>query len=116
MRIRKLATAASTIVVALIVALAVPVSQLRTIAVVQTCCCPDPAKCHCPDHQPDHSKLQSIRACHKDVQITAPAPAPVAPPAVVAIELAPIRFVGVVEHALQSPHIPPDVDRPDGPS
>ena len=116
MRIRKLTHAAATVVVALIVALAVPVSQLRTISVVTECCCPDPAKCHCPDHKPDHSKLPSIRACHKSVELASPAPAPAAAHVVVAIELSPAVVTGVIEHVMQSPHVPPDVDRQSGPS
>lgn len=48
--VRRAAVWLSTVGVALIVALAMPVSQLRTMSVVKACCCPDPSNCHCPDH------------------------------------------------------------------
>jgi hypothetical protein len=68
--------AVATFVVAVVVALAVPVSQLRTVSTVVSCCCPDPTHCHCPDHKADHSKDPSMRACHKTQHVTV---APLAP-------------------------------------
>jgi hypothetical protein len=74
--IRGALSAAATCIVAIVVALAVPVSQLRTVSTVVTCCCPDPTHCHCPDHKPDHNKKPSMSACHKTQHVTAAAQAP----------------------------------------
>jgi hypothetical protein len=114
--IRRAAARLSTIVVAILVALAVPVSQLRTITVVKTCCCPDPANCHCPDHQKDSPSQPSIRACHNTERalmapqlpvFTAPIAAVAAAPAVVSIAAAP---------PIPDPHPAPPPIRPDAPS
>ena len=93
MSIRGALSVAATFIVAVVVALAVPVSQLRTVSTIVTCCCPDPSHCHCPDHKADHSKDPSIRACHKTQHDTVAPQAPtfvaaatemntIAPPAV----------------------------------
>jgi hypothetical protein len=74
--IRGALAAVATFVVAVVVALAVPVSQLRTVSTVVTCCCPDPTHCHCPDHKADHSKDPSMRACHKTQHVTVAPQAP----------------------------------------
>jgi hypothetical protein len=63
--LRGIATAASTFVVAIALALIVPTAQLRTVADVATCCCPDPDKCKCHDHDADGPTQSSMRACHK---------------------------------------------------
>jgi len=114
--VRRLAHAAATIVVALLVALTVPVSQLSTVSVVESCCCPDPAHCHCPHDKPDRSTQQSMRACHKQVQLNV---APTLPgfqaPAFVAV--APVVAVVETTHvALPAPHAAPAPKRPDAPS
>lgn len=105
----------STAMVAIAVALAVPVSQLRTITVIKSCCCPDPARCHCPDHKPDPAQ-PSMRACHNTERaivapqlpaFTEPAPAVVAAPALAVIAIA---------HAVPAPHPAPAPIRPDAPS
>jgi hypothetical protein len=54
------------IAIAIVLSVVVPASQLRTMSRVTTCCCPDPAKCHCPDHRPDHSKRPMLRGCHRE--------------------------------------------------
>lgn len=116
MSLRRVATAASTAVVALVVALAVPVSQLRTISVVITCCCPDPATCHCPDHKPDRGHQPSIRACHRTShEAVAPeAPAFTAPQ--LALVAAPVRIAPAVFAMPSTPHAAPSPARPDAPS
>lgn len=116
MAIRRAMTWLATVVVALAVALALPVSQLRTFAIVKTCCCPDPTDCHCPDHQPDDSGVPSIRACHNtERQIVAPQLPAFRPPA---IELAviPAIQVATVAYTLPVPHPAPPPRRPDAPS
>jgi hypothetical protein len=110
-------TAAATFVVAIVVALAVPISQLRTVDIVKSCCCPDPARCHCPDHQPgDDSDQPGMRACHQSQQVTiAPQlPSFVAPATIV--NDAPMRVVAVASIALPEPHPAPSPARPAAPS
>ncbi len=109
-------TAAATFVVAIAVALSVPVSQLRTITIVTECCCPDPSNCHCPDHKPDSSKQSSLRACHRTAHdiISPEAPAFVAPQ--LAFAAAPQRAAEPAILALADPHAAPAPARPDVPS
>ncbi|MEO8552157.1 MAG: hypothetical protein ABI678_19400, partial [Kofleriaceae bacterium] len=65
MKIRRIATAAATVWVAIVVALALPVSQLRTVTTVnEKCCCPDPASCHCPPHSKDAPGCPQMKTCH----------------------------------------------------
>jgi hypothetical protein len=117
-RRRNLTRAAAAIVVALLVALALPLAQLQTPTVRTTCCCPVPANCHCPDHEPDRSgqTQPSIRACHRSAhalyapQLTAfepPAPLTVAPR---------IALAGRVVAPPAAPHAAPPPSRPDGAS
>jgi hypothetical protein len=114
--LRRIASAASTIAIAIIVALAVPVSQLRTITVVKSCCCPDPAKCHCPDHKPDHGGQPAMRACHNTQQIIVAPELPTFTPPVLAVAAAPQLVAIALAMPLRSPHAPPSLARPDGPS
>jgi hypothetical protein len=101
--------------VAIVVALAVPTSQLRTFAVVEQCCCPDPSNCHCP-HDVDHSTQPSMRACHKTQhEIVSPeAPAFAAPE--VALAAPPARVIALAPAAIPAPHAAPVPARPDAPS
>lgn len=115
MSVRRLATWVSTAVVAIVVALAVPVSQLRLLAVVASCCCPDPDNCHCPDHTPDHGDQAKLKQCHRSADtIESAAASSVA--LVVRSELVPQRTAAVVHHVIVAPHTSPFVERPRGPS
>jgi hypothetical protein len=114
-RLRRYATAAATILVAIVCALTVPVGQLRTMSRITTCCCPDPTHCHCPDHKPD-PKGTSMRACHRQSHdvVASVLPAFTEPPL---IALAPPeRAITLVSAPLRSPHAPPVPARPDAPS
>jgi hypothetical protein len=113
---RRAWTAAATFVVALVVALAVPVAQLRTDRVVIDCCCPDPSNCHCPDHNPDHSSQPAMRDCHRTRhQLVSPqAPAFVA--SRVAIGVGARRALPIAVLPPKAPHVSPDADEPYGPS
>jgi len=106
----------STVVVAIVVALAVPVSQLRTIAIVKTCCCPDPAHCHCPDHKVDTSGQPSIRACHSTEREIVGPQLPLFSAPVITVALVPAIAVTAPHHAIPSPHPAPPPTRPDAPS
>lgn len=116
MSLRRIAAAASTFVVAIVLAICVPVSQLRTFSTKVDCCCPDQSHCKCPHEKPDHSNEPKLRACHKTQQdIVAPlAPAFVAPHAELA--LASEARAHVVSFAHADPHAPPSPRRPDAPS
>lgn len=109
-------SALHSVTIALIVLFALPISQLRTISARIVCCCPDPTRCHCPDHQKTSSDQASMRACHKSSQAF---DAPTVPLVVMASTEAvsvPARLISVVEHAPTSPHEAPPLDRPRGPS
>ena len=116
MIVRRAAARVSTVVVAILVALAVPVSQLRTISIVKTCCCPDPSNCHCPDHKADPSQQPSMRACHNTERaIVAPElPAFRAPS--IAVAQAPAVAIAQVAPPIPAPHPAPPPTRPDAPS
>lgn len=116
MFIRRAVAWLSTIVVAVVVALAVPVSQLRTISIIKTCCCPDPAHCHCPDHKPEAPSQPSIRACHNTERVVVAPELPVFRAAVVTVEVVPVIALLALDPALSAPHPAPPPLRPDAPS
>jgi hypothetical protein len=106
----------ATVVVAIVVAVALPVGQLRLISIVKECCCPDPAHCHCPDHQPDAPGQPSFRPCHSSAHVVVSPEAPaLAAPAVMTAAIPAIAVVAA-HHRLPSPHAPPAPSRPDAPS
>ncbi len=109
-------SALHSVTIALIVLFALPISQLRTISARIVCCCPDPTRCHCPDHQKTTSDHDSMRACHKSSQaIDAPTVSVfvTAPAETISV---PTRVIGMVEHAPTKSHEAPPLDRPRGPS
>ncbi|MEO7731288.1 MAG: hypothetical protein ABIY55_09970 [Kofleriaceae bacterium] len=106
----------ATVVVAVVVALAVPVSQLRTVSIIRTCCCPDPDSCHCPDHTPDSSTQPSMRACHNSERAIVAPELPAFQAPAVAIVATPALVVIALEHAVVTPHPAPPLNRPDAPS
>jgi hypothetical protein len=114
--VRRCANAVATLVVAIAVMLAVPVSQLTTVQVVTSCCCPDPSDCHCPHQTPDHGTQPSARPCHQQHQIiVAPQlPSFAAPTEIAIAPLAQIVAPPVI--AMIAPHAPPTPKRPDAPS
>ena len=101
---------------ALFVIIALPVGQLRLSHAEKSCCCPDPAKCKCPDHRSDPSKGTSIERCHKTPQHLAGSSIP-AFTAPVAIAVMPaVRIADVSHVSLSEPHAAPAPRRPDAPS
>ena len=116
MSLRRIATAASTLVVAIVLAIVVPVSQLHTFSRQTECCCPDPEQCKCPDHDKHAPAQATMKACHKTAHdFVAPVlPAFVTPRIEVASVprvVAPAPVVALVE-----PHPAPAPKRPDAPS
>lgn len=105
-----------SLTIAVIVMIALPVSQLRTTSVAIQCCCPDPTRCHCPDDKGGHGPQPTMKACHKSSPaFEAPAPAPLVATAVETVT-APPRAIALTSHVLSHPHLPPSPDAPRGPS
>lgn len=105
-----------SLTIAVIVMFALPISQLRTVTVTVECCCPDPTKCHCPDHDKDPSQQPTMKACHKSSNAFE---APTVPQfTAVASETVtlPARAIAAIDHALTHPHLPPSLAAPRGPS
>ena len=116
MIVRRAAVWLSTVVVAAIVALALPVSQLRTVVILKTCCCPDPDHCHCPDHKADSSSQPTMRACHNSERAIVAPEAPAFQPPVIALAAAPVITTFTIEASIPAPHRAPAPIRPDAPS
>ena len=114
--LRKLFAAASTVVVAIVLAICVPVSQLHTVGTKVECCCPDPEHCKCPDHQPDDSHQPSMRACHKTQHIYVAPVLPAFLPPVIEIAIVPDVVASAPVISLPAPHPAPSPRRPDAPS
>jgi len=104
------------LLLAIAVALTVPVSQLRTVAITTTCCCPDPTKCHCPDHKPGQPDDASMRACHKSTEAHVAPQLPSFSPPQVAVAIAAPVTAPAFRAAPQDPHEAPGPDEPYGPS
>jgi hypothetical protein len=104
------------LLLAIAVALTVPVSQLRTVAIVTECCCPDPAQCHCPDHGKDHSTQPSMRACHRTQHEAMSPQLPSFSPPQIALAIAPPRTLVRALAAMPAPHATPETGEPYGPS
>lgn len=117
MKIRRIANAAATVLVAIVVALAVPVSQLRTVTTIsEPCCCPDPAHCHCPTHSSDPTHDAQLKSCHKvSHDVVAPQLPAFSSPA---IADAPVvaQVVALAVISIPAPHAAPASRRPDAPS
>lgn len=116
MQIRRLASIASTCVVAIVMVLALPFAQLAVAApTAPACCCPQPAHCKCPDHQRAVSLPPTVRTCHPAAHASSqPLPAFAAPARTTVV--APARAVAIVAIPLAAPHVPPVLDRRDAPS
>lgn len=115
-KIRAAASAIATFVVAIVVAVSVPVSQLRTVSSNVTCCCPDQSHCHCPHGKPGPSKCPSMKTCHQQGQLTVGPQLPSFSSPEVAIAIAPPRTAPAPFVAPGVPHAEPISDEPYGPS
>lgn len=83
----------------------------------RACCCEKAGPCPCPDHElPDHEMNESFRACGSGGNFTAQVHPPELgfPPAAIAIAL--VAEPTSAHPPLARPHLPPDIDRPRGPS
>lgn len=115
-KLRAATSAIATFVVAIVVALTVPISQLRTVSTTITCCCPDPANCHCPHEKPGTSDAPSMRACHKARHDAASPQLPGFAAPAIALAIAPPRALPAPRAIPGVPHAPPVPDEPYGPS
>jgi hypothetical protein len=115
-RLRRAATWISTAMVAIVVALAVPVSQLRTISIIKACCCPDPDDCHCPDHKSDQSPQPTMRACHNTERAVVAPQLPAFQAPVIAQAPVPALVAVALDRSIPAPHQAPPPPRPDAPS
>jgi hypothetical protein len=114
--VRRAASHIATMIVAVCIALAMPVSQLRMSYVVVTCCCPDPTNCHCPHEKPDPSKCPGMRPCHRtNHEIVMPSAPSFAPPEALVAAVQP-RVTRVVFAAPRVPQSLPRPEEPYGPS
>jgi hypothetical protein len=105
------------LLVTLIVSVASPIVRLVHASTRVTCCCPDPTTCHCPDHEEGEGDGQDrIKACHgtSDPLTSSVFPDVVTPSRLaLTIEAPPARAIRF-SHA--SPHAPPELERPRGPT
>lgn len=114
--LRRIATAASTIVVAFVLAVFVPIAQLQIFVDAPPCCCPNPKICKCHDHDKGDPGQPTLRACKQVPDAVAQAPLPAFVTPVLEVDIAPARILGEVHVALADPHPAPAPRRPDAPS
>lgn len=112
--LRAFVIAATSIAVAIMLSVIVPVAELRIADDQPTCCCPNPEMCKCK-HQGDPS-APCMRVCHGTQTNLARAElSAFVPPVIHVVERAE-QPVAVVIAALPSPHPAPAPARPDAPS
>jgi hypothetical protein len=103
-------------VILILCMLAVPTAQLRTVARITTCCCPDENHCHCPKPPSGSPDQPSARTCHKQSHdFVAPLAPAFVTPELVAVS-APVRAMTLASAPLRTPHAAPAPRRPDAPS
>jgi len=115
-KLRAATSAIATFIVAIVVSLTVPISQLRTFSTKVTCCCPDPSHCHCPHEKPGSSQCPSMKACHRERHDAVSPQLPSFTPPEVAIAFASPRIAPAPFVAPGVPHAEPDLSEPYGPS
>jgi hypothetical protein len=113
---RRAAVRISAVVVAILVGLALPVSQFRTVTFVKSCCCPDPSDCHCPDHKTDPTPQPSMKACHSSERAVVAPQLPAFSPPSMKIAPVPAPVVAAVDAPIPAPHPEPPPPRPAAPS
>ncbi len=116
-KIRRIASYCVTALVALVVALAVPVSQLTTVqTVTEKCCCPDPAHCKCPSHKPGPTQDPQLKDCHKTSHdVVAPMLPAFAQPEL-ALAAPSVQIIALAHVPYVAAHAAPDPRRPEAPS
>jgi hypothetical protein len=112
--LRAFVIATTSIAVAIMLSVIVPVAELRIADEQPTCCCPTPDTCKC-NHQGDPS-APCMRVCHSShTELARAELSTFVPPIINAIERTE-QPIEVVVAALPSPHPAPAPARPDAPS
>jgi hypothetical protein len=109
-------TALAALIVAALVALAVPVAQLRTNPLLATCCCPVPTDCHCPKEEAGGTPQSTLGPCHHWALELHAAAAPVVELAASSIAVPVGRTVIAPVWSPSAPHASPDPAPPSAPS
>jgi hypothetical protein len=110
------ATAIVTWIVMCLVAIAVPVAQLTTVSTRTSCCCPNPARCHCPDHKSEPSNNTTLQACHRTTHHSVATQLPSVTAPDIAVVEAPDLIATAAIRILPTPHDEPAPIEPAGPS
>lgn len=112
--LRAFVIATTSIAVAIMLSVIVPVAELRIADEQPACCCPSPQICKCK-HQGD-SSAPCMRVCHSKQTSLARAELSVFVPPIIDVVERTEQPVDVVIAALPSPHPGPAPTRPDAPS
>jgi hypothetical protein len=107
-------TAATTVVVAIALAVLVPIAQLQTVVEKAPCCCPNPKTCKCK-HDGDPTQT-SMKTCHQKAPDAERTTLPSFVPPSIASTEAPSRLAIAIVDVLPDPHPSPAPRRPDAPS
>ncbi|HUS28984.1 MAG TPA: hypothetical protein VMZ53_10745 [Kofleriaceae bacterium] len=113
MSLRALLTAATTVIVAIALAVLVPVAQLQTFVEKDACCCPNPKACKCNHDDPAQP---TMKTCHQKAPAIASTTLPSFVPPEVTDVVAPSRALIAINAPLPDPHPAPAPRRPDAPS
>src|SRR5688500_6952458 len=86
-RLRQLLACGPRLAAMAVLIAAMIIAPARLPAEPEDCCCPSPAECKCPEHQPGEPGEASIRRCSTPElhAATAPVPAAELPPAFVVV-------------------------------
>jgi hypothetical protein len=116
-RVRRIVAAATTAVMAVMMTIALPIAQIPSAKVVAAaCCCPNPATCHCPDHERHTRGDPSVRPCGQPPELTIVAAlAPFVAPSVT-IMMPPLLAQSAPIVAPRAPHPAPPASPPAAPS
>jgi hypothetical protein len=107
-------TAATTVIVAIALAVLVPIAQLQTVVEKAPCCCPNPKTCKCK-HDGDPTQ-PTMKTCHQKAPDVARTTLPSFVPPAIAHVVAPSRVMIAIVSPLPDPHPSPAPRRPDAPS
>jgi hypothetical protein len=110
--LRAFVIATTSIAVAIMLSVIVPIAELRIADEQPTCCCPNPVICKCKGDP----SAPSMRVCHSTRTDLARAELPAFTPPIIQVVERTEQPVDVVSAALPSPHPAPAPARPDAPS
>jgi hypothetical protein len=76
------------------------------------CCCPDPERCKCHDHDGEAAPTSELKRCSGDVQIVAPIHLIAIAPSLVSIAAAPVATAVDVDPPPIADHVPEPPEKP----